>query len=173
MAPRNNSTVLNLLSKEKPTDDDVPKLDGDAPDVKPDPKPGGRRRPVTSKKRAPAAQVNAFADELEVLMKIGAGAWTIRDPHCGPVLNQQAREIAEQVADIFATNANVMHWFDEAIGISGYIKLCKAVAPVFAIAYAHHIAKSVGRDQEEDAHGGFSDPLGQYAPWSPGVAAAS
>lgn len=171
MAPRNNSKVFSLLTSEKPADDAVPKLDGDAPEVKPDPKPGGRRKPVTSKKRAPQAQVNAFADELEVLQKVLAGAWTIRDPHCGPIWNQQAREIAEEVADIFATNATVMHWFEEAVGISGWIKLCKAVAPIFAAVYAHHIAKSVGRDEEE-THG-HSDPLGQFAPWSPGVAAAS
>jgi hypothetical protein len=172
MAPRNNSTILNLLTKEAPADDAVPKLEGDAPEVKPDPKPGGRRKPVTSKKRAPQAQVNAFADELEVIMKVGAGAWTLRDAHCGPVANQQAREIAEQVADIFATNAAVMHWFDEAVGISGWIKLGKAVAPIAAAVYAHHIAKSVGREEEE-SHGGFADPLGKFAPWSPGVAAAS
>lgn len=172
MAPRNNSKVFSLLTSDKPADDAVPPMEGDAPEVKPDPKPGGRRRPATSKKRAPQAQVNAMADELEVLFKVGAGAWTIRDPHCGPVLNKQSREIAEQLAEIFSTNAYVMHWFDEAVGISGWIKFCKAVGPVFAIAYGHHIAKNVGREQE-DTHGGFADPLGQYAPWSPGVAAAS
>lgn len=171
MAPRNNSTVLNLLTKDRPAENDVPKLDTDAPDVKPDPKPGGRRKPATSQKRAPQAQVNAFADELEVLQKVLAGAWTIRDPHCGPVLNQQAREIAEQVAEIFATNATVMHWFEEAVGISGWIKLCKAVAPIFAAVYAHHIAKTAGH-QEDDTHG-YPDPLGQFAPWSPGVAATA
>lgn len=171
MAPRNKTAVFSLLTSDKADTDDVPKLAGDEPEVKPDPKPGGRRKPVTSKKRASQAQVNAFADELEVLFKLCAGAWTIRDPHCGPVLNRQAKEIATELADLFATNATVMQWFDQAVGISGWIKFCKAVGPVFAIAYAHHIAKNVGR--EEDETYGHSDPLGQYAPWSPGVAAAS
>lgn len=172
MAPRNNSKVFSLLTSEKPAGDAVPPMDGDAPEVKPDPKPGGRRKPVTSKKRAPQTQVNAMTDELHALMKLGAGAWSIRDPHCGPVLNQQSREIAEELAELFSTNATVMHWFEEAVGISGWVKLCKAVAPVFAVVYAHHIAKNVGQEEEE-THGGFSDPLGQFAPWSPGVAAAS
>lgn len=171
MAPRNKSTVFSLLTSEKPADDDVPKLAGDEPEVKPDPKPGGRRKPATSKKRAPQTQVNAVATELEALMKLLSGAWTLRDPHCGPVLNQQAHDIAVEVSELLATNATVMRWFEEAVGISGWVSLCKALTPVFAVVYAHHIAKSVGRD-EEDTYGG-SDPIGQFAPWSPGVAAAS
>lgn len=170
MPPRNKSTVFSLLTSDKPADD-VPKMDGDdAPDVKPDPKPGAKRRPSTSKKRAPAAQVNAFTDELEVLFKVFAGGWSIRDSHCGPVLNQQAREIAEEVAEIFSTNATVMHWFDEAVGISGWVRLFKAVQPLFAAFYAHHISKKA---QEEEGEYAGPDPLDQFAPWSPGVAATA
>lgn len=170
MAPRNNTKILSLLTGDKPADD-VPKLpDDEGTDVKPDPKPGGRRKPPTSQKKATAGQVKAVADELEVLFKVGAGAWSVRDPHCGPVLNKQAREIADEVAELLSTNATVMRWFDEAVGISGWVKLFKAVQPVFVAFYAHHISKKAG--QEEETHGG-PDPLGAFAPWSPGVAAAT
>lgn len=170
MAPRNNSTILNLLTKDKP-DDDVPKLPVDeGQEVKPDPKPGGRRRAPTSGKKATAGQVKAVADELEVLFKVGAGAWSVRDPHCGPVLNQQAREIADEVAELLSTNATVMQWFDQAVGISGWVKLFKAVQPVFVAFYAHHISKKAGQEEEET---NAPDPLGRFAPWSPGVAATA
>jgi len=170
MAPRNNSTVLNLLVKDKPVDD-VPKLpDDEGQDVKPDPKPGGRRKAPIRANNPTRTQVKQVADELEVLFKVGAGAWSVRDPHCGPVLNKQAREIADEVAELLSTNATVMRWFDEAVGISGWVKLFKAVQPVFVAFYAHHISKKAGHEEEET---NAPDPLGRFAPWSPGVAATA
>lgn len=168
MAPRKNTTVLSMLTGSKDEEPDLPKLAGEEPEVKPDPKPGARRRASTSKKKAPASQVNAVADELETLMKVGAGAWSIRDPHCGPVLNQQARDIAVEVAELLSTNAKLMQWFDDAVGISGWIKLFKAVQPLFAAFIAHHITKKV---EEDDIYG--ADPLTSYPAWSPGVAATA
>jgi hypothetical protein len=163
-----------MVTGDDPDDPAAPVADPWAPaagedpaPLKPDPKPRAKR--PRSRKRAPQAKINDIRDEMEVLFTLGAGIWSVRDPHCGGVLNAQAKAIATNLAEQMASSPKIMEWFDVSVGLSGWIKLYLSAQPVAQAFFSHHITKSAG--QEDDGNG--VDPLGEFPAWTPGDRYAS
>ncbi len=134
-------------------------LDGDMP---PDPAP---RKPRASVKRASAAKVKIVRDELHVMMMLGAGTLSVRDPYCGGVLNAQSEAIAAALADILATKPAVLRWFEGMSGLGGYMRLFVALKPLVEAIAAHHVTKTVREETDSD---GATDPLAEFPAFRPG-----
>jgi hypothetical protein len=175
VAPSKKTSILSLLDSDAgtdPIDSDTPgvtpKDDNESATLKPDPKPRAPRR--TSGKRAPQTKVNEVRDQIESIIKLASGIGSVRDPHCCGVLNDQARDIASQVAEQLSTKPHVMEFFDNAVGISGWVKLVLTVKPVCEAIIAHHVTHKVGNEEGPD---GFSSPLDQFPAYHPGERYAS
>lgn len=156
-----NKRIMSLITGEK-TDDDPPSLSPEFSDDEPmpaDPKPRKTHKPAAS--RAPATKVKAVRDELGALLMLGSAAVSARDPFCGGVLNQQASDIADALADILATKPALMAWFEQATGMGGYMKLFMAVMPVVQAFAAHHISHSVN-EESDDAR---ANPIDDFPPY--------
>jgi hypothetical protein len=162
-----------MVTGDDPDDPAAPVADPWAPaagedpaPLKPDPKPRAKR--PRSRKRAPQTKINDVAGEMEALFTLGAGIWSVRDPHCGGVLNSQAKAIAANLAEQLSTSPKIMDWFELSVGVGGWIKVYLTIKPVADAIFSHHITKSVG--QEDD---GGVDPLGEFPAWTPGDRYAS
>jgi hypothetical protein len=138
-----------------------------------DPAPGKRTRAPrtgadvarpTRRKVTPIVR-KQVADEVEAYLLLGAGAWQMRDEHCGGALEKQAREIAERLAPILGKNAAIVDWLHTSGVIGDWAKLLMAIKPVFDAVREHHIVKSV-QDQEDD---GATVDATRYGPYRPGA----
>lgn len=113
-------------------------------------------KPTRTKVKPTKATVDRISNELTVGIKAVAALWTIRDQHCGPVLNEQARKIAAELAQILAENPTTAAWFEAATGWSTWIKIAVAVGPVADAFVSHHITRDVSRETaDEGGDGGF------------------
>lgn len=102
--------------------------------VKSDPKPA---RPVG---RPSKSQIEReVSEELEAMMKMMAMLWSVKDPQCGPVLNRQAKDIADSLTDILAKNPKLLQRFKDMSGFGDYGKLLFAILPVIKAVSDHHI----------------------------------
>jgi len=129
-----------------------------ADEIVPDPTPGkakprgGARAssPTSPASRRPvsAAVKRRVTDELEAYAKMAALAWSIRDEHCGPILNEQSRAIAESLAELIARNPALVRWVETSGVVGDWMKLWMAIAPVVSAVRAHHIVKSVPTEEE-------------------------
>jgi hypothetical protein len=167
---------MGLLDGLRGDDTSVPQAefsDGIPDDLRaeivPDPVPGKSRakparapKPPAAGKPVPVAVKRRLTDELEAYAGMAALAWTVRDPVCGPVLNDQARQIAEALAEIIARNAQLVAWIETTGMVGDWVKLWMAIAPVVSAVRAHHITKSVGGNDE-----GTDDDLSRYAVYRP------
>ena len=113
---------------------------------KPDPKPS---RPVG---RPSKSQIEReVSEELEAMMKMMAMLWSIRDPECGPVLNKQAKDIADSLTDILAKNPKLLQRFKDMSGFGDYGKLLFAVLPVIKAVSNHHITPALKKVENGSA----------------------
>lgn len=140
-------------------DDDFP--DDLAKEIVPDPVPGKARSSSRGAGHGPAASTSSarrpvsaavrkrLADELHAYATMVALAWTVRDDYCGPVLNDQARAIAEALADIIGRNPAMVRWVETSGIVGDWMKLSMAIMPVVTAVRQHHIVRSVPSDDEE------------------------
>lgn len=131
----------------------------DLDDISPDPAP---KKPRTTVKRPSAAKVKMVRDEIDIMIMLGAGMWSVRDPHCGGALSGQSAAIADALTKILATKPTLMHWFEGLTGLGGYMQLFLAVKPVVETIAAHHITRTV--PEEDDDHGGHLADLPAFRP---------
>lgn len=165
-----------LLDKIRAAKSD-PEIDPEIPDTIPpeiaeqyaqDPPPmeppaGGGKGP----RRPPAPRGSTVlrrkvAAELEAYARMAALGVAVRDPHCGMAMNDQAKAIADALAEIIARNPQLAEKFIQAGVIGDWAKLLMAVQPVVAAIYRHHIARSTD-DQE-----GSRVDVAQYPAYRPG-----
>lgn len=135
--------------------DEVPQEWGE--EFAPDPTPGevpklkkAVIRPTTSGNVTPALKKKISA-EIEAYIEFAALPIVLRDPTCGQALHEQAKPIADAIANLLARNPELAHKF-LATGVLGdWLKLLSVTYPVLKAVFDHHITKT--KDEEED--GGF------------------
>lgn len=127
----------------------------------PAPKPA--RTPRPARPRASAAARKRCADELEAFAKMAALALSVRDEHCGGVLNDQSRAIADSLAELLARNPALMQWVESSGMVGDWLKLWFALQPVVMAFRDHHVLKRVGDDQ--GAGGADAPDYSQFVPY--------
>ncbi len=165
---------MSLLDKLQMRSESIPEND---PELTQDPEPGekparGRRSP-TKAKATPAAPRKAtpavsrmakeVAEDLASLLEGTAAVWGMSDQCCAPILEQQAKPIAEALTGILARNPRLLAKFADTDIVSYTLQaaaLGRALLPVGKAVYANHVSKAVDDDQE--AHRDGSVHLGQF-----------
>jgi hypothetical protein len=124
-------------------------------EIEQDPAPGkpAKSGRAAAAPKAPAKRVTAtvrkqLADEIEAYLILGAGAWQMRDPYCGEVMEKQAQEIAVRMAAILGRNPRIVEWLHTTNTIGDWVKLGMAILPVLTAIREHHIRKTVGTDDD-------------------------
>lgn len=160
------SILDRLMNGDNDTDNTVEIDDGFPDDLRdevvPDPAPGrpskgraARPAPV-SRRPVSAAARKRVTDEIDAYIKMAALAWSIRDQHCGPVLNDQSRAIAESLAELISRNPALVQWVETSGVLTDWAKLAMAVGPVVSAFRAHHVTKTV-TDDEGGSDAGIAD----------------
>ncbi len=141
------STLLARFTGRE-TDDEIPEETTDEildrePELPPDPSPAPRGSsfsllaPATTGKVTPALK-KRIAAEIEMYIEMAAVPVIMRDPTCGTALHQQAKPIADAMAQILSRYPEVAHKFIQTGVFGDWFKLFMAVAPAVKIAWAHH-----------------------------------
>lgn len=120
-------------------------LDSD-PELPPDPPPSPTSGAsfsllpnVASGKVTPALKKRISA-EIEAYIEMAALPLVMSDPHCGTALHEQAKPMAEAIAQILSRYPDVAHKFMAAGVFGDWLKLLIATRPVVMAIYSHHIA---------------------------------
>ena len=122
------------------------------------------RKPVTSVARLS----REVAEDLATLIEVGATAWGLTDDCCAPVLEMQAKPIADALTSILARNPRVLMALaesDVAVLTIQVIALGKALTPVGKAVYHNHISKAVDDDSGDDRRPGAVN-LGAFPAYS-------
>lgn len=141
-------------------DDDLPEIPDDAADLDDDlpedPRPSRKRprfsMPTGGDGKATPAEKRQVKDALSLIIKGPAGLWSMRDPHCGGALAQQADAIIKSLVPIICRNPAMLRWFTGTnapwLDILG---LLTAFGPFVGAVWAHHVTHTVGGEVTVDA----------------------
>lgn len=149
-----------------------------------DPEPGQRpARGRAAKKTAPtpapkkppattARMAKEVAENLTTLIEIGASIWGMSgDQCCAPVLEKQAKPMADTFTAILARNPRMLAQFanaDFAVMTVQTIAFFNAVAPVVKAVYRNHVSKTVDDDEGHIHNGSGAVNLGNFPAYGPG-----
>jgi hypothetical protein len=133
-------------------DDASELLEDDAEEELPkDPKPSRRKARLSLPEgptKATPAEKRQVKDALSLIIKAPAGLWSMRDPHCGGALHDQADAIIKASLPIICRNPAMLRWFTAAnapwLDIAA---LVAALAPVVGTIYGHHVTHTVGAEE--------------------------
>lgn len=158
---------------------DVENGEEDGPQFEQDPTPGetprpSRRRPAKAAapaKRAPtsAKTARAVAEDLASLIEMGAAVWGMTDECCAPVLEQQAKPIADAFTAILARNPRLLAKFADTDLVAYSVQaglLFKAISPVAKTVYRNHVSKAVDDLPEGGVNGAGSIQLASFPSFS-------
>lgn len=115
-----------------------------------DPQPARSRKiqikpqPSTARARVTAADKKDMKAKISLMLLPGAALWGRWDEYCGSAFAKVVPQLSEDLADIFADNAEIVAWFAGGTGWLKYLKLLNTLQPVGEMMWAHHIAKTVG-----------------------------
>lgn len=112
----------------------------------------GRRGAATGSTAKLAREV---AEDLASLLQGTAAVWGLTDQCCAPVLEQQAKPIADALVGILARNPRLLAKFadtDIAVFTVQSIALGRALLPVGKAVYTNHVSKAVDDDEHEGHH---------------------
>lgn len=128
-------------------------------------KPPAARRPAVST----AKMAKEVSEDLATMLEVGATMWGLTDDCCAPVLEQQAKPIADALVGILSRNPRLLAQLaNSSIAVMGVqsIALFNALAPVGKAVYRNHISNAVDDDQEgaHDATGAVH--LGNFPAFS-------
>lgn len=139
------------------------------PDPTPgDPPPVKSKRPATRRATSPTTtptvtkMAKDVAADLTTLIEMTAAAWSMADECCAPVLEAQAKPIADAITNILKRNPRLLAKFaqaDTAIFVMQAAALGKALAPVGKAIYRNHMTEQEGAD---GAHGPSLDSYPAY-----------
>lgn len=113
-------------------------LDGD-PDTDPEPVPrsaGYSLAPVVAK--VTPTMRKKIAVELEAYIGMAALPIVMRDPHCGSALHENAKPIAEAIAQILSRYPEIAAKFLATGMLGDWVKLLMVTTPVVQAVWAHH-----------------------------------
>lgn len=137
-------------------------------DYQQDPEPGDPPPRKTRRSRARAAPqkrastrgaagttklAKEVAEDLTTLIQAGAAVWGMQDQCCAPVLEQQAKPIAQAFTAILARNPRLLEKFASTDIVSYTLQsvaLGKALLPVGQAVYHNHVSKAVEGDEHVD-----------------------
>lgn len=160
---------MGLLDKlQIRPENDAELLEENEPEFTQDPEPGSARNSVrksvgksvrTVSRPAPsmAKLTKQVAEDLATIIEVGATVWGLTDDCCTPVLEAQARPIADALVGILGRNPRMLMALansDMAVLSVQAIALGKAVAPFGKAVYRNHISKAHDDDDQERAHDG-------------------
>lgn len=114
-----------------------------------DPAPAGRSRRVTnvsnsSRNKANASDKRDMKAKISMMLLPAAGLWGSADEYCGSAFAKIVPDLAEDLADIFADNAEIVAWFAQGSSWLKYLKLLSTLQPVGVMLYQHHVTHTVG-----------------------------
>lgn len=172
---------MGLLDNLKFTSDSDPEIDPESgPLFVQDPEPGERpaARKSSGRKVAPAKRTTPgtaklakeVAEDLTTLLAGTAAVWGLTDQCCAPVLEEQAKPIADALTAILARNPRLLAKFadtDIAVYTVQTIALGRALLPVGKAVYQNHVSRAVD-DEESHNHDNGSVHLGQFPAFSGG-----
>ncbi len=127
--------VFTLDDAARETQDDAPPKD--QPDFKA-PKPAVR---ITASVKKDIEGKVAFG-----LMVTGQ-MWAMTDPLCGNTFLDMAPDVAKKLTPILCQSPDVVRMLTKSGTYIMWVELIMALAPVFQMVFAHHVAKTVGVQQ--------------------------
>lgn len=150
-------------SGETPDDSEI--IDAEFADEKdPAPKrPEGKHKAPKAPVRIPPHVRKDVEDKLGAMIEFFALGWEQRDPYCAGKLTEQQEDITKRAVAIIVKRPGMLRWFTEGSDWSDWLMLATALQPVTVAIWAHHVAKTVGDEAEEE--------MGRYA--APAVPAAA
>ena len=122
----------------------------DLGEIRPDPAPApiGKAKGTKARKTGPKVTAAVRQDiyaKLRFVLVPTAKLWEIRDPLCGGVAVAQEPAISAAVATIVLDSPDLVAFFTGPMGgFMKYLELGAAVLPVLQVAFAHHVAHSIG-----------------------------
>lgn len=161
-------------------------LGPDALDPDPQPTPATRKKVKAETSAATAAkqprtggkfvstakQKQDLADEINMWLKLLAGAWSISDEVCAGALNDTSARIASDLAALGSRSEWVMEQFRTTSLFGDIAKLVISLGPVLKAMYAHHVRPSAIEDDPDYDPVTVADPnapidLNAYPPFDP------
>lgn len=144
-----------------------------APDLDPDPDPRHPKRGAALRLAAAAKVTAAVRKDIKaktaLFLSVPATAFEQRDPVCGAVALEVVPDVAEALTDIFCDSPDVVAFFTSAGGgFMKWMQLAVAIQPLAQIAYAHHIARSIGQGGGPGQQPNGQGPGLQFVPADPG-----
>lgn len=169
--PENAPLIATEIAPEYTGFDTDPEPSDDGPGihepVAPPPRRG--RAPVTPLyPPVTKQQEREVRDELAALMKIAALMWSVPDPECGGVFNEQSAAIAASLTNLLKRNPRLLASLQGAGWLGDWVGLAMAITPVVRAIYAHHIAPKE-TEQSEEYPDGYDPtaPRTNYASYLP------
>lgn len=167
----------NTTEKNPSTEvlDDLPPVDTtlDPPPATDDTPPKRGRPKVTPLKPAAPpvtkAQQKEITDELDAFVRLASLAWSVRDPLCGTVLNEQSKQISAALAQVLARNPRLLAMMRGSGWMGDWVALGMAITPVARAVYAHHLAPADEEIEHTDGNPSAPQPV-EYPPYIPRVA---
>lgn len=147
--------------------DDLSEL-GEADQLTPDLKPKRAKASKISAVRsagskASVAQKRAVHDALTLVLTLPAGAWAMRDPHCGGIAMQQREATINALVPIICRNPTMLQWFTAGDGgWMDWAALIVALQPLASATWSHHVRKIDPDEDRQDAAGGGGFDLSQF-----------
>lgn len=116
------------------------------------------RRQKAESKRGPGRPPNTsirkqIVDEVNAMILLIGVPVSMRDPHCGGALVQQANDIAEALADIAMKNDALRRILLSGGDAMMYFKLATALMPVGVTVYQHHFVKAESESEGQSEYG--------------------
>lgn len=170
------ASLLESLKSSNSTPENTSEIDGEIPiwdeGLEPDPAPGELKKAprkllkqTTSGSITPAMK-KRIAAELEAYIEFAAIPVMMRDPHCGGVLHEQARQVADAIATILSRYPDLAHKF-LATGVLGdWMKLLAVLQPIASAIWQHHIVKPKDQATEQQEQ---QDVIANYPAYRAGA----
>lgn len=166
---------LGFSRPAEDAEDEIPEVPDDArelledddqeEDLPKDP-PAARKKSRTvrmpeGKVKATAAEKRQVKDAMALIVKVPAGIWAMRDPHCGTALQEQADDIIKAAVPIICRNPTMLRWFTATNAPwLDMVALISAFGPFIATVWGHHVTHTVGELPQD---GGQGVDLSSYA----------
>lgn len=120
-------------------------------EAKKEPEPGAAkprrgRPPGSGTKAASHAQIR---DEIASGLKLAAMFWSVKDPHCAPVLSMISEDIANDLAKFAAKSPWAKKWLGKATEVGEIVPFLLHIKPLFEAIRDHHIVPAMERRNGE------------------------
>lgn len=130
----------------------------DGTDPKPK-RPEAKSLPKKAPPRVPPHVRKEITEKISAMLEFFAAGWSIRDEYCADVLDQQREEITARFVAIVVKRPAMVRYFTEGAEYQDWLMLATALQPVVTAVWSHHVAKTAGREAEQDLDGYAAPPF--------------